>query len=180
MKKKYTAIDLFSGCGGLTLGLKLAGFKVLAAIESDPLAVQTYKANHPKVKVSQSDIRAVQAKPLRESLNLKKGELDLLAGCPPCQGFSALRTRNGAKQKRDQRNGLITEMLRFTRVPGGTHKAVEERLTHEQAEAEEPQPRFIHAMTQRKPKGCSTSSIASPSASVRRWLIAWQVDYHGP
>jgi DNA (cytosine-5)-methyltransferase 1 len=116
MKKKYTAIDLFSGCGGLTLGLKLAGFKVLAAIESDALAVETYKANHPKVKVSHSDIRAVQAKPLRESLNLKKGELDLLAGCPPCQGFSALRTRNGARQKRDQRNGLITEMLRFTRA----------------------------------------------------------------
>jgi DNA (cytosine-5)-methyltransferase 1 len=116
MKKKYTAIDLFSGCGGLTLGLKLAGFKVVAAIENDALAVETYKANHPKVKVCHSDIRAVQAKPLRESLNLEMGELDLLAGCPPCQGFSALRTRNGARQKRDQRNGLITEMLRFARA----------------------------------------------------------------
>jgi DNA (cytosine-5)-methyltransferase 1 len=116
MKKKYTAIDLFSGCGGLTLGLKQAGFRVLAAIESDTLAVETYRANHPKVKVSHSDIRAVQAKPLRESLMLEMGELDLLAGCPPCQGFSALRTRNGATQKRDQRNKLITEMLRFTRA----------------------------------------------------------------
>jgi DNA (cytosine-5)-methyltransferase 1 len=116
MKKKYTAVDLFSGCGGLTLGLTQAGFKVLAAIESDALAVETYKANHPKVKVSHGDIRAVQAKPFRESLNLEIGELDLLAGCPPCQGFSALRTRNGAKQRRDQRNGLITEMLRFTRA----------------------------------------------------------------
>jgi DNA (cytosine-5)-methyltransferase 1 len=116
MTKKYTAIDLFSGCGGLTLGLKLAGFDVLAAVENDALAVETYKVNHPKVKVSHSDIRAVKAKPLRESLNLEMGELDLLAGCPPCQGFSALRTRNGAKQRRDQRNGLITEMLRFTRA----------------------------------------------------------------
>ena len=116
MKKKYTAIDLFSGCGGLTLGLKLAGFNVLAAIENDALAVETYKANHPKVKVSHNDIRMVQAKPLRESLGLEMGELDLLAGCPPCQGFSALRTRNGATQRRDQRNGLITEMLRFTRA----------------------------------------------------------------
>lgn len=114
--KKHTAIDLFSGCGGLSLGLKLAGFKVLAAIENDKLAVDTYKANHPGVHVLHDDIRAVQAKPLRESLKLKRGELDLLAGCPPCQGFSSLRTRNGAAQKRDHRNGLIREMLRFARA----------------------------------------------------------------
>jgi DNA (cytosine-5)-methyltransferase 1 len=116
MKKKYTAIDLFSGCGGLTLGLKQAGFNVVAAIESDTLAAKTYKANHPKVKVVHKDIRTVQAKPLRESLGLEVGELDLLAGCPPCQGFSSLRTRNGARQKRDQRNRLITEMARFARA----------------------------------------------------------------
>lgn len=115
-KKKYTAIDLFSGCGGLTLGLKLAGFKVLAAIENDDLAVRTYKANHRGVRVCHRDIRKVQAKPLRERLKLQKGELDLLAGCPPCQGFSALRTRNGARQRRDHRNGLIKEMMRFTRA----------------------------------------------------------------
>lgn len=114
--KKYSAIDLFSGCGGLTLGLKQAGFRVLAAIEIDELAVDTYKANHPGVRVYHDDIRAIKAKPLRERLNLKKGELDLLAGCPPCQGFSALRTRNGAAQKRDHRNGLIREMMRFTRA----------------------------------------------------------------
>ncbi len=114
--KKYTAIDLFSGCGGLTLGLKLAGFKVLAAIESDELAVETFKANHPGIRVFQNDIRDLQAKALRESLGLDVGELDLLAGCPPCQGFSALRTRNGASQKRDRRNALIGEMIRFTRA----------------------------------------------------------------
>ncbi|GAA3842933.1 DNA cytosine methyltransferase [[Pseudomonas] carboxydohydrogena] len=116
MKTKYTAIDLFSGCGGLTLGLKLAGFKVLAAIEKDTLAVQTYKANHADVVVCHDDIVAVKAGSLRKRLNLAVGELDLLAGCPPCQGFSALRTRNGATQKRDKRNGLITEMMRFTRA----------------------------------------------------------------
>ena len=65
MKKKYTAIDLFSGCGGLTLGLKLAGFKVLAAVENDALAVETYKANHPQVVVCHDDIRDVQAASLR-------------------------------------------------------------------------------------------------------------------
>jgi DNA (cytosine-5)-methyltransferase 1 len=114
--KKHTAIDLFSGCGGLSLGLKLAGFKVLAAIESQKLEVDTYKANHPLVRVCHSDIRAVRATSLRKSLKLKIGELDLLAGCPPCQGFSGLRTRNGATQKRDYRNGLISEILRFARA----------------------------------------------------------------
>jgi DNA (cytosine-5)-methyltransferase 1 len=116
MNTKYTAIDLFSGCGGLTLGLKLAGFKVLAAIENDELAVETYKANHRGVLVCHEDIRDVKAASLRKRLKLAVGELDLLAGCPPCQGFSALRTRNGARQKRDKRNRLITEMMRFARA----------------------------------------------------------------
>lgn len=116
MKAKYTAIDLFSGCGGLTLGLKLAGFKVRAAIEKDALAVKTYKANHSDVVVCHDDILDVKAASLRKRLKLEVGELDLLAGCPPCQGFSALRTRNGARQKRDKRNGLITEMMRFARA----------------------------------------------------------------
>lgn len=114
--KQYTAIDLFSGCGGLTQGLKLSGFKVLAAIEIDKLAVDTYKANHSDVHVLHGDVRAIRAKPLRKHLKLECGELDLLAGCPPCQGFSSLRTRNGAVRKRDRRNGLIREMTRFARA----------------------------------------------------------------
>ncbi len=114
--KKQTAIDLFSGCGGLTLGLKLAGFRVLAAIENDPLAVETYVANHPRVHVCGSDIRSVSARSLMNELGMKPGDLDLLAGCPPCQGFSRLRTRNGAAQRRDRRNRLIREMIRFVRA----------------------------------------------------------------
>lgn len=83
MTRRHTAIDLFSGCGGLTLGLKLAGFTVVAAIENDHLAVDTYKVNHPGVHICHADIRTVTAKRLREQLNLRVGELDLLAGCPP-------------------------------------------------------------------------------------------------
>jgi DNA (cytosine-5)-methyltransferase 1 len=113
---KFKAIDLFSGCGGLTLGLKLAGFDVIAAIEIDKLAVDTYRANHSEVHVLNDDIRGVEPKRLRSRLKLGLGELDLLAGCPPCQGFSSLRTRNGAAQRRDPRNVLIREMLRFARA----------------------------------------------------------------
>ncbi len=110
------AIDLFSGCGGLTLGLKQAGFEVLSAIENDPAAAKTYNANHPEVLLKKTDIRKISAKGLMREMKIRRGELDLLAGCPPCQGFSSLRTRNGAAINRDKRNLLVTEMLRFARA----------------------------------------------------------------
>ena len=81
---KPRAIDLFSGCGGLTLGLKQAGFRVVGAVEIDPLAVETYQANHKKVFVWEKDIRKLSVRKVRKHLDLKPGQLDLLAGCPPC------------------------------------------------------------------------------------------------
>lgn len=111
--KKLTAIDLFSGCGGLTLGLKQAGFKVVGAVEIDPLATETYSKNHPEVRVWQEDIRKIEGQDMIHILGLKKGQLDLLAGCPPCQGFSSIRTHNGKKRPRDDRNNLIFDYLRL-------------------------------------------------------------------
>lgn len=116
MKKKYTAIDLFSGCGGLTLGLKQAGFKVVGAVEIDPLATETYSANHPEVKMWEKDIRKLKGSEILQTLGLKKGQLDLLAGCPPCQGFSSMRTHNGNKRVRDARNDLIFDYLRLVKA----------------------------------------------------------------
>jgi DNA (cytosine-5)-methyltransferase 1 len=115
-RNRPCAIDLFSGCGGLTLGLKQAGFDVLGAVEIDCTAVETYRANHRTVLVKRADIRKLSAKGLRRELKLRRGELDLLAGCPPCQGFSTLRTRNGANKNRDRRNDLVHEILRFSRA----------------------------------------------------------------
>jgi DNA (cytosine-5)-methyltransferase 1 len=112
---KPKAIDLFCGCGGLTLGLKRAGFEVIGAIDCDDLAVETYKVNHPEVHVWETDIRQLTSKEVLSKLNLKKGELDLLAGCPPCQGFSTMRTLNGGRRIRDKRNDLIFEYLRFVK-----------------------------------------------------------------
>jgi DNA (cytosine-5)-methyltransferase 1 len=115
-KKRPTALDLFSGCGGLTLGLKLAGFNVVGAVEVDSIAAKTFTANHPDVLLKQTDIRRQSAVGLRRELGLRHGQLDLLAGCPPCQGFSSLRTRNGARRNRDKRNDLVKEMLRFVKA----------------------------------------------------------------
>jgi DNA (cytosine-5)-methyltransferase 1 len=139
--KKCTAIDLFSGCGGLTLGLKLAGFRIVAAVDNDQLATTTYRLNHPRIPVWDIDIVKVRARAMMRQLAMRPGDLDLLAGCPPCQGFSVLRTHNGALQRRDRRNGLIKEMLRFVRafepkaimlenVPGlGEHQSFQKLCT---------------------------------------------------
>src|SRR6266850_7420959 len=111
----HTAIDLFSGCGGLTLGLKRAGFNVIGAIEIDQLAASTYTRNHPGVRVWDKDIRKIKTREMMRSLGIHPGQLDLLAGCPPCQGFSSIRTRN-QKTTTDKRNSLIFEFLRFVRA----------------------------------------------------------------
>jgi DNA (cytosine-5)-methyltransferase 1 len=109
------AIDLFSGCGGLTLGLRQAKFRVIAAVENDDLAVKTYRANHRGVKVWHEDIRDLPVTFLMKHHGLRRGELDLLAGCPPCQGFSTMTTRNGKRRMRSAQNNLIYDFLRFTR-----------------------------------------------------------------
>jgi DNA (cytosine-5)-methyltransferase 1 len=113
---KLKAVDLFSGCGGLTLGLTQGGFRVLAAIEIDPLAVETYKANHKRVVVWEKDIRRISAVEFMRRMKTRRGQLDLLAGCPPCQGFSAMTTRNGHHKPDDKRNDLVFHFLRFVRV----------------------------------------------------------------
>jgi DNA (cytosine-5)-methyltransferase 1 len=113
--KAKTAIDLFAGSGGLTLGLKKAGFNVIAAVEIDELAVKTYSQNHPEVLVFETDIRKLNCRPVLRKVGKKKGEIDLLAGCPPCQGFSTLKTLNGSAHVQDKRNDLVFEYLRFVR-----------------------------------------------------------------
>ncbi len=107
-KRKPTAIDLFCGAGGLTLGLKRAGFNVIAGVELYPEIAKTYKANHPKTKLLIKDIRKVNG---REILKLTgRHKIDLVAGCPPCQGFSQLTEKY---KRRDSRNGLVIEMARL-------------------------------------------------------------------
>jgi DNA (cytosine-5)-methyltransferase 1 len=112
---KLVALDLFCGCGGLTLGLKRAGFKVVGAVDCDPLAIETYCKNHKEVMVWHRDIRSLTVTEVKKKLGLRKGELDLLAGCPPCQGFSSIRTLNGSRKIKDPRNDLLSEFLRFVR-----------------------------------------------------------------
>jgi site-specific DNA-cytosine methylase len=91
VKKRLKAIDLFAGCGGLTEGLRNAGFDVVLAIDSDRLAADTYRRNHRRTRVIRTDITKVSPSAIMKRLRLKPGDLDLLAGCP--RGQYALLAR---------------------------------------------------------------------------------------
>ena len=115
-KTPNIAIDLFSGVGGLTCGLSQAGFNVLAGVEIDNPTATIYQKNHQKTKIYISDITKIDPAFVMQELKLKKTELTLLAGCPPCQGFSSLRTRNKSICAKDNRNDLIFEFIRWVEV----------------------------------------------------------------
>lgn len=114
--KNYTAIDLFCGAGGLTCGLEQAGFRVLAGVEVLDIAAETYRRNHKKTLLLEDDICNLSPVEVMSALGLKPGELSLLAGCPPCQGFSSLRTRNKKSSVEDRRNDLVFEFVRWVKV----------------------------------------------------------------
>ena len=113
--RRLTAIDLYAGCGGLTLGLRAAGFDVVAAVENEEVAASTYSKNHPRTRLVEQDIQVVDPRRLINELGMVPGDLDLLAGCPPCQGFSSLRTYNGNRVIKDPRNDLIFPVVGFVR-----------------------------------------------------------------
>ena len=113
--RKYTAIDLFAGAGGLTLGLRRAHFRVIGAVEIDAAAAETFRRNHRTVRLWERDILSLSVAEVRRKLRLKPGQLDLLAGCPPCQGFSSMRTLNGRRRVIDPANDLLFQFLRFVR-----------------------------------------------------------------
>ncbi len=100
------AVELFSGAGGLSLGLNRAGFKVILANEIEKDFAKTYVNNHPKTKMLNADICKVDFKKELQKLNIKN--ISLVSGGPPCQGFSTL----GSKDEKDSRNNLFYEFLR--------------------------------------------------------------------
>ena len=115
-KLKPIGIDMFSGVGGLSLGFEQAGFNICYAIECDKYAAETYKNNrrNRNVIVDIRDIHEISPKNVLHKLGLKKGELDIIIGGPPCQGFSIsnMKTRNLDNPK----NQLIFKFVEFVKV----------------------------------------------------------------
>lgn len=114
MRLKYEAIDIFSGCGGVSCGLTLAGFKVKAAVEIDKNAVDTYKNYVPlkKVNVINEDICEVSGKEILKAAKIKEDDIYLFAGCPPCQSFSRQNPENKNKTV-EERKKLLFEFLKI-------------------------------------------------------------------
>jgi DNA (cytosine-5)-methyltransferase 1 len=105
--KSLTAVDLFSGCGGLSLGMREAGFQVVGAVEVDATAAETYRTNHPNTTLVEKDICSVTGTELLREIGAEA--VSLVMGCAPCQGFCSL-TRKAKKP--DPRNRLVLEMSR--------------------------------------------------------------------
>ncbi len=117
MSCKFKAIDAFCGAGGLSLGLAEAGFDILLSFDIDSLCIDTINknSNYQKHEAIVCDVRKAISGNLMKKVGLKKGELDLLAGGPPCQGFSIQRTVGGDSDDRnllvDDYGDLILEFL---------------------------------------------------------------------
>ena len=121
MTKKHTYIDLFAGCGGLSLGMNHSGWKGLFAIEKSPHAFATLKYNlidklghyqWPKwLPQKEHDINIILKNHKVQLIQLR-GKVDLVTGGPPCQGFSTAGKRNEG----DKRNGLIQSYINFIRL----------------------------------------------------------------
>jgi DNA (cytosine-5)-methyltransferase 1 len=96
------AIDLFAGCGGLSLGFIQAGFRVEKAVEYDPVIAETYRQNHPEVDVVVDDIKNIDASEMFAGMTA-----DVIIGGPPCQGFSMAGARIRQGFIDDPRNYLF-------------------------------------------------------------------------
>jgi DNA (cytosine-5)-methyltransferase 1 len=107
--KDFTAIDLFAGAGGMSLGFEQAGFQTVAANEFDDSAGETYVNSHPNTVFLDEPIQDVSTRKFRSRAGPKKRELDVLLGGPPCQAFSVYNHQRGMH---DERSGLFREYLR--------------------------------------------------------------------
>ncbi len=108
--KKLNFIDVFSGAGGMSCGMELAGMKCLLGVDKDKYALDTFAANHKHAKTYCGDIAKLTNKKLDELLDNQ--DVHAVVGGPPCQGFSTA----GLGDPKDQRNSLFLEFVRIVRI----------------------------------------------------------------
>ena len=112
--KNKTVVDIFAGCGGMSWGLQQCGYDVLLGIDNNPKYLQTFRRNFGEKRSLEIDIRLCEGKEILKMTNLERGELELLVGGPPCQGFS----KNTPVRNRtldSENNVLMREFLRLSR-----------------------------------------------------------------
>jgi DNA (cytosine-5)-methyltransferase 1 len=114
--QSLTFIDLFSGCGGFSLGLTKAGLRCMAAIDFNPEAVEVFRANFPDVQHALEKNLSTY-KPSQLAALIGSDRVDVIVGGPPCQGFSTVRqvdaANHGSRVKRDKRRYLFRSFLDY-------------------------------------------------------------------
>lgn len=115
MSKKLKFIDVFSGCGGLSYGLEMAELECLAAVDFNPVAIETFNLNHKNRVGLKRDLTQFGPEELAEIIGTQ--EIDLVVGGPPCQGFSTARTQGGSNFGKDlihdPRRDLYKRFLKY-------------------------------------------------------------------
>lgn len=110
MMRNYKVMDLFAGAGGLSYGFEQAGLDITLAVEKDAWAVDTYRANHKNKNILEIDIAQLEDHFFQEYL----GQIDIVMGGPPCQGFSIAASNR--RKKDDMRNTLYRQFLRVVHI----------------------------------------------------------------
>jgi len=111
IKENIVAVDLFAGAGGLSLGLEQAGIKVVGFVECWKPAIETYLSNFPHSRLLGKDITKIKNTEIKK-IKKELGEVHLVVGGPPCQGFSSAGKRN----QKDPRNNLFIDFVRFVKI----------------------------------------------------------------
>lgn len=109
-KTRHTFIDLFSGCGGLSLGFEMAGYESLLAIDNWQDALSTYTFNRPGARTLCADISALNPSEIKKQYDIHN--VDVIIGGPPCQGFSVA----GKRDVNDTRNRLYKSFVEFVKT----------------------------------------------------------------
>jgi DNA (cytosine-5)-methyltransferase 1 len=180
-----TVVDLFSGAGGLSEGFRRGGFRILLALDQDPIARRTYWLNHPEVpdeRLLGCDVRQLKLPTLRKLIG--RGQLDVLVGAPPCQGFShagfrSKSTRTGYRIAGDDRNFLFEYMVSaalalkpslflMENVPG-MQSARQENLSFLELAARQLQQKGKYRTAIWK---LNASAFGVPQARIRYFLVA--------
>lgn len=121
MKNKLKVLDLFAGVGGMSYGFEQAGLNIVGAVEFDESIAQSMKKNHKNTEVFIEDIKSLKTKDVKEKI----GEIDIIVGGPPCQGFSLKGKRLGLN---DDRNFLFREYIKYVKYFNPKYVVIENVL----------------------------------------------------